>query len=104
MKTRKTYAANELVMFKTRREARACVIAAGKNTASVIDLGTDKAIGARWAVLTSVAYPVTVVAPMKTLVLGARRNREENMNTGRSNGNIHDVRVITKRSFMRAGV
>ncbi len=43
---KRSYNMNELVFFKTRREARAYVLAAGKNTSAAIDMGTDKAVGA----------------------------------------------------------
>ena len=91
----KAYNMKDLVCFNTRREARAYVKAAGKNTAAVIDLGTDKAVGARWA-----AVVVIAVAPVevKTLVLG---RRTETLKTSRCNNKgIHDVLVVRKRRVM----
>lgn len=96
MKT--TYAAKDLVMFKTRREARSYVRLVGKNTSAVIDLGTDKAVGSRWAAVIVTTLAATPVSD-RTLVLGARKTE-----TLKSNGygkGIHDVKVITKRSFAR---
>lgn len=91
----KTYNMKELVCFNTRREARAYVMAAGKNTSAVIDLGTDKAVGARWAAVVVIAAPVT---PVKTLVLGARKAETLKTSTCNNRG-VHNVTVIKKRSF-----
>ncbi|UJB55204.1 hypothetical protein [Enterobacter phage vB_EcRAM-01] len=91
----KTYNMKELVCFNTRREARAYVLAAGKNTSAVIDLGTDKAVGARWAAVVVIAAPVT---PVKTLVLGARKAETLKTSTCNNRG-VHNVTVIKKRSF-----
>ena len=91
----KTYNMKELVCFNTRREARAYVLAAGKNTTAVIDLGTDKAVGARWAAVVVIAAPVT---PVKTLVLGARKAETLKTSTCNNRG-VHNVTVIKKRSF-----
>lgn len=96
----KTYNMKELVCFNTRREARAYVLAAGKNTSAVIDLGTDKAVGARWAAVVVIAAPVT---PVKTLVLGARKAETLKTSTC-GGGGVHNVTVIRKRSFNRVGV
>lgn len=93
-----TYSMTELVFFKTRREARAYALADGKTTAAVVDCGTDKSIGARWAAVKVVAVAVTHPAPVKTLVIGSRR--AETLSTGRfSNKGVHDVKVMKKRSF-----
>ena len=94
----KTYNMKELVCFNTRREARAYVLAAGKNTSAVIDLGTDKAVGARWAAVVVIAAPVTPVTPVKTLVLGARKAETLKTSTCNNRG-VHNVTVIKKRSF-----
>lgn len=91
----KTYNMKELVCFNTRREARAYVLAAGKNTSAVIDLGTDKAVGARWAAVVVIAAPVT---PVKTLVLGVRKAETLKTSTCNNRG-VHNVTVIKKRSF-----
>ncbi|UIW11448.1 MAG: hypothetical protein [Enterobacter phage ENC7] len=91
----KTYNMKELVCFNTRREARAYVLAAGKNTSAVIDLGTDKAVGARWAAVVVIAAPMT---PVKTLVLGARKAETLKTSTCNNRG-VHNVTVIKKRSF-----
>lgn len=91
----KTYNMKELVCFNTRREARSYVLAAGKNTSAVIDLGTDKAVGARWAAVVVIAAPVT---PVKTLVLGARKAETLKTSTCNNRG-VHNVTVIKKRSF-----
>lgn len=91
----KTYNMKELVCFNTRREARAYVMAAGKNTSAVIDLGTDKAVGARWAAVVVIVAPVT---PVKTLVLGARKAETLKTSTCNNRG-VHNVTVIKKRSF-----
>lgn len=91
----KTYNMKELVFFNTRREARAYVLAAGKNTSAVIDLGTDKAVGARWAAVVVIAAPVT---PVKTLVLGAHKAETLKTSTCNNRG-VHNVTVIKKRSF-----
>lgn len=91
----KTYNMKELVCFNTRRESRAYVLAAGKNTSAVIDLGTDKAVGARWAAVVVIAAPVT---PVKTLVLGARKAETLKTSTCNNRG-VHNVTVIKKRSF-----
>lgn len=91
---KRSYNMNELVFFKTRREARAYVLAAGKNTSAAIDMGTDKAVGARWAAVIVIAAPVT---PVKTLVLGARHT--ETLNTAAS-GRGHEVKVFKKRSYL----
>ncbi|AOG16211.1 hypothetical protein E_088 [Cronobacter phage vB_CsaM_leE] len=91
----KTYNMKELVCFNTRREARAYVLAAGKNTSAVIDLGTDKDVGARWAAVVVIAAPVT---PVKTLVLGARKAETLKTSTCNNRG-VHNVTVIKKRSF-----
>ena len=91
----KTYNMKELVCFNTRREARAYVLAAGKNTSAVIDLGTDKAVGARWAAVVVIAAPVT---PVKTLVLGARKAETLKTSTCNNRG-VHNVTLIKKRSF-----
>lgn len=86
----KTYNMKELVCFNTRREARAYVLAAGKNTSAVIDTGTDKAVGARWAAVVVIAAPVT---PVKTLVLGARKAETLKTSTCNNRG-VHNVTVI----------
>lgn len=91
----KTYNMKDLVCFKTRREARAYVLAAGKNTSAVIDLGTDKEVGARWAAVVVIAVPVT---PAKTLVLGSRKAETLKTSTCNNRG-VHNVTVIKKRSF-----
>lgn len=94
---KRSYNMNELVFFKTRREARAYVLAAGKNTSAAIDMGTDKAVGARWAAVIVIAAPVNPVNPVKTLVLGARH--AETLNTAAS-GRGHEVKVFKKRSYL----
>lgn len=95
---KRTYSMSELVFFNTRREARAYVLADGKTTAAVVDLGTYKSVGARWAAVKVVAVAVTNPTPVKTLVIGSRR--AETLSTGRCNNRgIHDVPVMKKRSF-----
>lgn len=91
----KTYNMKELVCFKTRREARAYVLAAGKNTSAVIDLGTDKAVGSRWAAVVVIAVPST---PVKTLVLGSRKAETLKTSTCGAGG-VHAVKVFKKRSI-----
>lgn len=91
----KTYNMKDLVCFKTRREARAYVLAAGKNTSAVIDLGTDKEVGARWAAVVVIAVPVT---PAKTLVLCARNIETLNTSTCNNRG-VHSVKVFKRRSI-----
>lgn len=91
----KTYNMKDLVCFKTRRMARAYVLAAGKNTSAVIDLGTDKEVGARWAAVVVIAVPVT---PAKTLVLGARKAETLKTSTCGAGG-VHNVKVFKRRSI-----
>lgn len=91
----KTYNMKELVCFKTRREARAYVLAVGKNTSAVIDLGTDKAVGSRWAAVVVIAVPST---PVKTLVLGSRKAETLKTSTCGAGG-VHAVKVFKKRSI-----
>lgn len=94
----KAYNMKDLVCFNTRREARAYVKAAGKNTSAVIDLGTDKAVGARWAAVVVITVAATPVVEVKTLVLG---RRTETLKTSRCNNKgIHDVLVVRKRRVM----
>lgn len=93
-----TYSMSEMVFFNTRREARAYCQAAGKTTAAVVDMGTYKSVGARWAAVKVVAVAVTNPTPVKTLVIGSRR--AETLSTGRfNNRGVHDVKVMKKRSF-----
>lgn len=100
MKAKMTYAAKDLVTFKTRRDARSYVLLVGKNTGAVIDLGKDKAVGSRWAALIVTTLATTPVAQNRTLVLGSR-NTETLKSNGYGNKGAHSVKVVTKRSFAR---
>jgi len=92
-----TYSMSEMVFFNTRREARAYCVAAGKTTAAVVDMGTYKSVGARWAAVKIVAVAVTNPAPVKTLVIGSRRT--ETLRTGNGVNRGHNVTVMKKRSL-----
>lgn len=100
---KRSYNMKDLVCFNTRREARAYVMANGKNTSAVIDLGTDKAVGFRWAAVVIIAVASAVVQNVKTLVLGRKAERKsETLKTNTWNGGgVHDVKVFRKRSFAR---